>query len=194
MGVRGGSRRALRNAAGAGAAIAVTVAVVIGAAGPAGAANVPGTATLNSGTLNFNAPASVAFSASLTGSDQVVNATQALDVLDNTGSGAGWNITLTTTTFVNGSNALPTTAVSDTGATGACDPGVTCTLANNTLSYPILVPAAATAPTAVKILSAAAGTGMSGQTWTHTMALTVPANARAGQYTSTWTYSLVSGP
>ena len=34
---------------------------------------------------------------------------------------------------------------------------------------------------------------MGGQTWTHTMELAIPANAHAGAYTSTWTYSLVVG-
>ena len=178
---------------GAGAAVTTAAAAML-LAGPAGAATVPGTATLGAGTLDFTAPASVAFSGSLSGTDQVLTADQALDVRDNTGTAAGWNITLTTTTFTNGSDTLPTNALSNTGATGQCDATVTCTLATNGLSYPVAVPAGASAPTAVKILSAAAGTGMGGQTWTHAMALAVPANARAGTYSSTWTYSLVTGP
>jgi hypothetical protein len=56
------------------------------------------------------------------------------------------------------------------------------------------VPAAATAPSAIEIQTAAANSGLAGQTWTHTMSLAVPAVARAGTYSSTWTYSLVSGP
>ncbi len=182
-----------RIAVGTGAAV-TTVAAAILLAGPAGAATVPGTATLGAGTLDFTAPTSVAFSGALTGSNQVLNASQALDVQDNTGAAAGWNITLTTTTFTNGSNTLPTNALSDTAATGGCDAGITCTLATNGITYPVAIPAGASAPTAVKILSAAAGTGMGGQTWTHAMALAVPANARAGTYSSTWTYSLVTGP
>jgi len=90
---------------------------------------------------------------------------------------------------------LSNTATTDTAAVGACDASVTCVLGNNAgTTYPLTVPAAPTAPTAIKIQSALAGTGLAGQTWTHSMALAVPASARAGSYASTWTYSLVSGP
>ena len=62
------------------------------------------------------------------------------------------------------------------------------------MSYPYTLPAAATAPTATKLYNAPAGTGMGDQTVTPTWTLTIPANAYAGTYTSTWTLSLVSGP
>ncbi len=42
--------------------------------------------------------------------------------------------------------------------------------------------------------NAAVNTGMGAQTVTPTWQLVVPASAKAGTYTSTWTYSLVSGP
>jgi hypothetical protein len=177
--------------AGVGAAAVAALAM----AAPAFAGTVPGTTTLTGGTLTMSLPASVTFAGSLTGADQVLSTSQAVDVLDNTGSGSGWNVTLTSTTFTSGSNLFPTSAVTDSAATSACDSGVTCVLGDNTTaSYPITIPAAATAPTAVKIQAAKVNTGLGGQTWTHAMKLAVLASARAGTYTSTWTYSLVSAP
>ena len=64
----------------------------------------------------------------------------------------------------------------------------------NGVSYPYTLPAAATAPTATKIFSAAANTGLGNQTLTLALRLSIPANAFAGSYSSTWTYTLVSGP
>jgi WxL domain surface cell wall-binding len=156
---------------------------------------VPGTATLTGGSLAYVPPTAVAFTATLNGANQDVTAAQALDIRDNTGTGAGWDVTLTSTTFTAGSDTLPDTSVTDLSAAGACNAGVTCTLADNsTAVYPVSIPAGTTAPTAVRIQAAAIGTGLSAQTWTHAMNLRVPSNARAGTYNSTWTYSLVSGP
>ena len=76
----------------------------------------------------------------------------------------------------------------------ACDSGASCTTATNAVSYPYTLPAAATAPTATKIFSAAANTGLGNQTVTLVFQLAIPASAFAGSYSSTWTYTLVSGP
>jgi hypothetical protein len=60
------------------------------------------------------------------------------------------------------------------------------------------MPADVAAPTAAKMYNAAAGTGMGNQTITPTWSLAVPATTWAGgagnPYTSTWTFTLVSGP
>jgi hypothetical protein len=174
--------------------IALAAVAVLAMPGSAFAAS--GTATITGGTLSMSAPTSVAFTATLNGTDQHVQAPQAIDVLDNTGSASGWNVTLTSTTFTNATLTLPDNSVTDLSSSGACDTNVTCTLADNVAgSSPVTIPSAAvTAPTAVKILNASVNTGMSGQTWTHSMDLAIPANAHAGTYTSTWTYSLVAGP
>jgi hypothetical protein len=52
------------------------------------------------------------------------------------------------------------------------------------------------APTATKLFTASANTGIGNQTFTPTWTLAIPANAVASgtAYTSTWTLSLVSGP
>jgi hypothetical protein len=116
----------------------------------------------------------------LNGADQAVPATQVLDVVDGSGSGSGWNVTLTSTTFTSGSLTLADGSASDQSATGTCDPSVTCTLADNSAaSYPLAIPSGATAPTAVEIMSAGVGTGLGGQPWTHNMRLAVKANAKA---------------
>src|SRR5205823_10737382 len=127
--------------------------------------------------------------------DVVATATQPFDVGDATGSGSGWNITATSTSFTAGTHSLAPTAVTVPAvATVACDSGASCTTATNAVSYPYTLPAAATAPTATKIFSAAANTGLGNQTVTLVFQLAIPASAFAGSYSSTWTYTLVSGP
>jgi hypothetical protein len=155
------------------------------------------TATISAGTFGFinSTPGSVSFSGTLTGVDQTLSTTQAFDVGDATGSGTGWNVTATSTTFTTGSHSLSTSATTVTSAPSiACDASATCTLGTNSTSYPYTLPAASTAPTATKLISIGANTGMGNQTVTPTWKLSVPANTYAGSYTSTWTLSLVSGP
>jgi hypothetical protein len=153
-------------------------------------------ATLTGGTLGFvSAPASTGFNATLTGLNQVVTSTQTFDVGDATGSGSGWNITATSTAFTTGAKSLANTSVTvQSLPTVACDSGASCTVATNGTSYPYSLPAGATAPTATKIFSSAANTGLGNQTLTMVFSLAIPANAFAGSYASTWTYTLVSGP
>lgn len=187
------SSRVKKTVLGGIALAAVTVLAFPGAAF-AGAGDVPGSATINPGTMSLVTPGHADFTATLTGADQVVTATQALDVLDYTGSAAGWNITLAITPFHSTNGDLPVGAVSDFSASTACDLAApTCTVASNNVTYPLALTANAT-PTAVKIQTAASASGMLAQTATHTMHLSIPALARAGSYTSTWTYSVVSAP
>jgi WxL domain surface cell wall-binding len=154
------------------------------------------TATVTGGTLGFvSAPANTGFNVSLTGRDLVSTATQTFDVGDATGSGAGWNITATSTTFTAGFHSLlPTAATVQAVPTMGCDSGASCTVATNAVNYPYTLPAGATAPTATKIFSAAANTGLGNQIVTLVLTLAIPANTFAGNYSSTWTYTLVSGP
>jgi hypothetical protein len=178
------------------ATVATVVGLVALSAGPAAyAADTSGTATITAGSLSMTAPATVAFTATLGGVDQNVTAPQSLHVLDATGTGVGWNVTATSTTFTAGARTLSTSAVTEPAApTQSCDEATACTLATNAVSYPYTLPAGTVAPTATKIIGAAAGTGLGGQTSVHTMQLAVPANTFAGSYASTWTYSLVSAP
>lgn len=174
-----------------------TIGTALLIAAPAGATSA--SATLTAGSLGFaSTPGNVTFpSVALDGANKTVTATQALDIADATGSGAGWNLTGTSTLFTAGSHALPggSATIGSAPAAATCDSGVTCTPAgSNAVSYPYSLPAGATAPTATKLFSAAAGTGLGDQTLSPTWTLAIPANAYAGNYNSTWTLSLVSGP
>jgi len=168
------------------------------AAAPAGATTA--SETLTAGSLGFaTTPGNLTFpGTTLNGQNKTVTASQPLDIADATGSGAGWNITATSTLFKTaGGNTLSagSTTVSSTPAAPACDTNVTCTPGGTTtVPFPYTLPAAATAPTATKLYNAPANTGMGDQTVSPTWTLAIPANAYAGSYTSTWTLSLVSGP
>jgi hypothetical protein len=173
---------------------ALAAAATLASALPAAATT--GTATISAGSLAFvSSPPNVSFSATLNGLDQTITSTEAIDVGDATGSGTGWNVTATSTTFTTGTKTLSTAATTVTGApTDACDATVTCTVATNAIGYPYTLPAASTAPTATKLFNSAANTGMGNQTVTPSWKLAIPANTFAGTYTSTWTISLVSAP
>jgi hypothetical protein len=175
----------------------VTCAALFGSVAAANASTA--TASLTAGTLGFvSAPGNVTFSDTLNGTNQTATSPQGIDVSDATGSGAGWNVTATSTTFTSGAHTLGTgaTTIASTPSV-ACDSGATCALATvlgSKVSYPYTLPAAATAPTATEMFDANANTGMGNQTVTPTWSLAIPANAYAGTYTSTWTLSLVSAP
>jgi hypothetical protein len=157
------------------------------------------TGTLDAGTLCFaSTPTNLTFpNLALDGQDQSTSASLALDIADATGSGAGWNVAITSTSFSSGSATLPTSATSVNAAPSAsCDTGASCTPAvlSDLVTYTLTVPAGSTAPTATRLFSAAAGSGMGDQTVSPTFTLGVPADAAAGAYVSDWTLSLVSGP
>jgi hypothetical protein len=179
-------------------AAAVGIGCLLVSSAPADAATA--SAELKAGSLGFvSTPPNVTFpNTTLTGLAQVITATQGIDVGDATGSGAGWNLTATSTTFAAGGHTLPTTATTITSTpTVACDAGATgCTTATTTglVSYPYSLPAAGTAPTATRMFNAAAASGMGNQTVTPTWNLAVPPSTYAGTYTSTWTVSLISAP
>ncbi len=181
--------RRLCSAAAAGALV-----LAVCASSPAGATSA--TVTINTGTFGLvSAAPSVTFNDTLNGKDQTPTATQGIDVGDATGSGAGWDITATSTTFTTGTVNLSTTATTvQSGPVVACDASATCTTATNSITYPYTLPAGGTAPTATKVFNAASNTGMGDQTVTITWQVAVPASTKAGTYTSTWTISLVSGP
>ncbi len=158
--------------------------------------------TLSAGALAFinsTPAATLTFpTTTLNGANRTITTTLPFDIGDATGSGLGWNVTATSTTFTSTTHTLPTTATTvQTAPTATCDVGATgCTTATTTVTYPYTLPAAATAPTATKLFNASANTGLGNQTFTPTWTLAIPANAIASAtaYTSTWTFSLVSGP
>lgn len=163
---------------------------------PSLADDVVGTADVIAGTLNMSATDAPAFpNTTLNGVDQTQQDTINIDVQDFTGSGAGWNLQITSTSFTNGSQTLSNTATVITGVSVSCDTG-SCTDPTNALAgaYNITVPANTVAPSAAKFFSADAGTGLGDFTVTPTLQLSIPATTYAGTYQSTMTITIVSGP
>jgi hypothetical protein len=150
--------------------------------------------TCSGGSLGLTSPATAPFaSVTLNGTNQSVTANLAFTPNDATGAASGWNLTGTSTTFTAGTHTLPTTATTVTAASAAAVSG-TCRLPTNSIVYPTMLPAAATAPAAVKIYDAAANTGLGTSTVTLTFKLSLLPNSYAGAFSSTWTFSIVSGP
>ena len=169
------------------------LALVLAAVAVAGTVTATATVT-GAGSLSLSHGTAASVTDTLDGTDQTVNYTLPLTMNDLRGTGAGWNLTMTSTAFSNGSQTLATNASSIASATSSCTAGGTCTNPTNSISYPLTIPAAATAPAAVKVFNAAANTGMGRFTITPSINVSIPGNSYAGSYTSTLTIAAVSGP
>jgi hypothetical protein len=147
------------------------------------------------GSLSLAAPATSGLgSVTLNGSTQSLTPTLVLTPADGTGSGAGWNLTGTSTPFTNEQGqTLPVTATTITAAVAA-PTGATCRLPTNTISYPVTLPAAAVPPAGVKLYDAAAGTGLGPSTLTLTSKVAVPPSIYKGTYAASWFFTLSTGP
>jgi putative surface cell wall-binding protein len=159
------------------------------------------TVAVTGGSLSETGPSTVsATPVTLTGDDQTTTYSLGLTVNDPRGTAAGWNLTITSTTFTgtnSNTNQLSTTASSIiTAPAFACiSGGGHCTDPDNAgVTYPVGVPAAATAPTAVKFFDASAGFGLGKFSITPTVTVSIPANTIADTYTSTVSVAVVSGP
>jgi alpha-tubulin suppressor-like RCC1 family protein len=164
--------------------------------------------------LEMGAPASLTWATTETGISQNtvdgVSGDQQISVYDSTGSGAGWNITMSETTLTAGTHTLPntnatditgstTSSVATTAPTATCV--TSCTLPVNTSTYPVFVSTAASSPSLYTIYDTSAGSGMGvitlgGSTSASPFGwwLYVPGSAYAGSYTSTITLTLSTGP
>ena len=147
------------------------------------------TVSVTGGSLS-NTAQSIAFpGVTLTGADQlVVGATAAWQAQDARGTGAGWNVTVTSSNFTGTGGSI---AVANFKLRL---PSVT-TIAGNTAPTPS--PASYVAlsnATPLKILSAAAATGMGTYGYTPETQLTVPGSTSAGSYTANVSVSINSGP
>lgn len=177
-----------------------------------------GTLTLTGGTLSVTAPSSLAWSGTISGTNlnlyDSTTSDEGYQVNDETGTGNGWHVTLSATTFTS-TGATPHT-LSDTGTlstngsvssvTASAAPSVSCvtagacTVPTDTTTYPVAV-TTASSPTAVTIYDTAANSGLGniqigGSSATNPVGwwLSVPASAYAGTYTSTLTFSIVAAP
>jgi hypothetical protein len=151
-------------------------------------------------TLSAAGTGTPSFSLTLNGADQTSTYTLPVSVVDARGlsTGGGWNLTVTSTQFSDGSgHTFPTTASTITGISPAptCGTGSTCTPPTNNVSYPVALPAsAAPPPTAVRYFNAATATGLGTVNVNATVLVAIPANVFAGTYSSTVTVATVAGP
>src|SRR5882672_899098 len=102
-------------------------------------ANVSGTAG-----ISLNLPSNPSVSDTLDGSDQTVSYAPVLGVVDARGSGAGWNLQISATTFSDGvTHTLAPGQVSSVSS--ACHSASTCTAASSSgITYPLTVSGTAT--------------------------------------------------
>src|SRR5579863_10771968 len=129
------------------------------AAGPT-SSSTNATVAVGGGNLTESGPTSVsAAPVTLTGDDQTTTYALGITVTDATGSGTGWNLTISSTQFTgtNNTNTLPADASSiQTAPTVACSgAGGHCTSPNNGISYPLSV-----GSSAGKFFNAAASSGL----------------------------------
>ena len=160
---------------------------------PVAAANATATLT-GAGSPAILSSTTPSWSQTLDGLDHNgITSSASVDVNDATGTGSGWNLTLSGAVLTSGSHTLAQPSTS-AAATFTCDASSTCTVATSntgtgSVSYPFTV-----GTTAAKFYSANAATGLGRMSGPNTWALNVPANAFAGTYTGAWVYSIVSGP
>ena len=165
------------------------------------------------GILSLTGPASLTWSTTDTGLDQAVADTNAADqqltVTDNTGTGAGWHVTVSASTFAGSAGSLPNAGTfTFTGSTASLVSAAptavcvgSCTLPTNINTYPVAITTASSTPTAYTVFDTATGTGkgtmtIGGSSATHAIGwwVRVLASAYSGSYTSTLTLEIVSGP
>ena len=166
------------------------------------------------GPLSVTSPASLTWATTLNGTNRnvadAVSGDQQLTVSDQTLSGAGWDVTISATTFTNGTHTLPnagtfvvTGNVSSITASAAPSSAcvVSCTPPSNAVTYPIAVTTAASSPSPVSVYQASASSGLGaillgGSTAADPLGwwVEVPGNAWQGAYTSTVTVAIASGP
>ncbi len=166
------------------------------------------------GPLSVTAPGSLTWDTTLNGVNQsvadAVAGDQELTVSDETDTGAGWDVTITATTWTNGAHTLPNTGTfvlsGDVASiTASAAPSLACLTScvppDDTVTYPVAVTTAASSPSPVSVYVASAGSGLGATILGGSSSadpigwwVNVPGNAWRGAYTSTVTVSIASGP
>jgi WxL domain surface cell wall-binding len=164
------------------------VALVAATAALAGTLTTTATVTGTAG-ISLNLPSNPSISDTIDGTDQTVSYAPVLGVVDARGTGAGWNLQVSATTFSDGSgHTLAPGTVS--AAVQACQGGSTCTAATNSgITLPLTITGVA-----AKFFNAAVNTGLGKLNVTPTVQVAIPGNAYAGTYTSTVTLAATTGP
>lgn len=132
---------------------------------------------------------------------RVVDYSLPITVIDARGSGAGWKLMITSTTFLRADrdkdkkhDRLPANASSIVGVSASCGTNSTCTNPTNLISYPLLVPAGTTPPPPVKFFDAKTQTGLGQFSLVMMVGVTVPPSTERGVYSSTVIITIASGP
>ena len=163
------------------------VALVAATAALAGTLTTTATVTGTVG-ISLTLPSNPSISDTLNGADQTVSYAPLLGLVDARGSGAGWNLTISATTFSDTfGHSLAAGTV--TAASQACHTGSTCTAATNAITPPLTI-----STTAGKFFNAALNTGLGMVDVTPTIQVAIPGNSYAGTYTSTVTLAATTGP
>ncbi len=172
-----------------------------------------GDADLSGGSLALVGPTGLTWTSTLSGYNlKLVDSTDdSLTIIDPTGSGSGWNVAATATTFTHSSHSLADTGTlqvngstsSETYSTlptNACDTNSTCTApatsGNSVVTYPVDITTAGSSPTSYVIYNADASSGeganvVSPLGWW----LNVPGDSPADTaYASTVTLTISTGP
>jgi hypothetical protein len=140
------------------------------------------TVTVKSGGLSLSGPANVTAPPVVLGSKNMTSAYNLpLTLKDARGTGAGWNLTITSTPFTSGSHTLANSSSSIGMVVETCNPHSTCTPPINSVKYPVAVPAGTPPPAAVTFFNAAAHSGLGSFTITPTV--TISAAGMPGTYT-----------
>ena len=178
-------------------ALVAAVAVSLAATAPAGAATVKMSLQISPGTLNLAVGQVGTLAVTLNGSDHQPAVTVPLTVVDSRGSGSGWHVTITSTAFSTSGTSprlLPAGATTVTAVTVGCAGSGSCIAPVNSVAYPLALPAGATPPSPVKLIGAAAESGLGSFAVVATLRVDVPATVHAGAYTAALTIAVVSGP
>jgi WxL domain surface cell wall-binding len=195
----------------------------VASAGPCGSAvaagsncTLTGTLNLTGGSLTLTSPSSLTWADTLNGLNQsvydLVSGDEQYTVNDATGTGAGWHVTMSATTFTNSSHTLPDTGAlvttgsitsisATTAPTATCS--ATCTLPTDNTTYPVVMNTGSS-PSTYTIYDTAASSGLGqvvigGSTAADPVGwwLNIPADVyvpSSGGYTSTVTLAVVSAP
>jgi hypothetical protein len=150
-------------------------------------------------TLTVAGGAPPTFGATLNGVDQTVTYNLPVIVVDARGGTLGWNLTVTSTTFTDGSAGVGhnfgANASTITSVTPTCGTNSTCLLPiNNVANTNLGLPGASGTPVKYFNASSAAGAGRGTINVDANVAVTIPANVFAGSFTSTVTVAISSGP
>lgn len=178
-----------------------------------------GSVELTPGPLTLTAPSELDWSGTANGLDlhleDVTAGQQSYGVDDATGTGAGWHVTASATTFATGDaapfNSLPNTGTlstnggtaygASTAPTAVCATGATCTLPVDTTAYPVAITTGGPAST---IYDSATSNGFGSIIvgggadpvgwWLNVPANTPLAPTGPSTYASTVTLQIISGP